>query len=487
MRILMCVAALWHAGGFASDAISVSAGDVAGLVAAIEAVQTGQAPGNRVGLSSGTYVLGAHVRFPDITRETILIGGNAALLTTADFEPFPLFKIRPGARLVLEGIGFYGFGGHVDRGEGVIVNDGELIVTDVAFLNAFQRLRGGGRFLPAIQAAPIVTNRGAAMMSRVAFHDSGTDRAGGILTNDGGSAKLDTVHIAFLRSSAGGVSLNEAGTVTLVNTTIVGNGNIAAALDTAAGAETRLGNSVVSWRPAADCAGDGPTISDGHNTVFRSVCGLDATGDVESSVRLFPSSPRRWLGQQLALFIPSAAGPSVDSADRSSCAPVDLLGNIRTWDGDHDGVGGCDRGAVEMRRNPLAEGGANGVYFDPQSDGHYVTVVVNDFNTLVFWNTFDKVGNPAWIYATGELVGGHSYIGQAYTNDGGRLTEQGPPLGQAAEPWGTVQLELDSCDDGQFFYESTRPEFGQGQFRFRRLAVVRELGCADTEQPLGGN
>ncbi len=483
---LICVAALWHGGVVASDAVGISPGDVGALVAAIEAAQAAPPPAKPIALSAGTYVLGDHLRFPEITRETTLIGGNAVLFTTNDSGPFPLFTIRPGGALVLEGMALSDLGGHEDRGEALIVNDGELALADVAFVNVFRRLVGLGRF-GAIQAAPVIVNRGTATLERVAFHDSGHDRAGGILTNLGGTATLDTVHIASRERSSGGAVWTAGGVVTVLNSTIVGHATTVTGLLTEPLGVTRIGNSIVSWHGSADCGGAGQLTSLGHNTTVD--CPLDATGDIRSKVPLRASEPRRWMDQQLALHIPSAAGGSVDSADLSLCADRDLVGAQRIWqerpfwDGDHDGVPGCDRGAVERRTRARGEGGANGVYFDPASDGHYVTVIVNDSNTLVLWNTFDKNGNAAWVFATGELVGGQSYLGEAYTNEGGRLTEGGPPVGQTPRRWGVIELELQSCDRARLIYESDRPEFGRGELTLRRLAVVRELGCTDVDQP----
>jgi hypothetical protein len=48
-----------------------------------------------------------------------------------------------------------------------------------------------------------------------------------------------------------------------------------------------------------------------------------------------------------------------------------------------------------------------------------------------------------------------------------------------AEPWGELQVDMESCTKGLVAYRSTLPKFGSGQFPIERLAYVKQLGCVD--------
>jgi hypothetical protein len=169
----------------------------------------------------------------------------------------------------------------------------------------------------------------------------------------------------------------------------------------------------------------------------------------------------------------------VDSGDPMFCGNFDILGTPRDIDGNNDGSRLCDRGAVELVQQRLTDGGINGLYFDPERDGHYITVLDTPSNVLVIWNTFDRDGNQAWVYGVGELVNGRSVMAAAYTNEDGVMTDTGPADIDRANPWGTLILELESCTQGTLLFDSSRPEFGSGEFRFQRLASTRQLGCRD--------
>jgi hypothetical protein len=164
----------------------------------------------------------------------------------------------------------------------------------------------------------------------------------------------------------------------------------------------------------------------------------------------------------------------VDSADESWC-PEDRV----VLDGNGDGVVGCDRGAIELPPTRLADGGANGLFYNPQANGHYLYVLDNDFNTLLIWNTFDDAGNQAWIYGTGQLVNGRSMSVDAFINLDGRFSLDGISEKAHTEPWGRMELELTGCYAGFLYLHSERPGFGSGRVPLAKLANVKQLGCVD--------
>lgn len=266
----------------------------------------------------------------------------------------------------------------------------------------------------------------------------------------------------------------------IVNATLIANGTT---IISAPGARTEVGNSILAKR-APDPADqsprcDGPVASLGHNLIDDASCGLAAEGDlIDPDPGLLPLQLRFDRQEfKVPVYVPSPGSAALDSADPALCPLRDLLFQPRPIDSDRDGVPECERGAIEAIHVALTDGGANGLYFVPEHDGHYVYVLDNDFNTLVIWNTFDRNGNQAWILATGELLDGRFLDADAYINLDGVLTDAGPVAIDRARPWGRIRVALENCERGSVRFDSDRPEFGSGEFAVVRLAVVRQLGC----------
>lgn len=129
----------------------------------------------------------------------------------------------------------------------------------------------------------------------------------------------------------------------------------------------------------------------------------------------------------------------------------------------------------------LSAGGINGLYYNPNADGHYVYVLETDFTTLVVWNTFDLDGNPAWVYGVGELQDGKVVAADTYLNRVGAFFPNGELEGPEVDHWGTLEVELVSCRKGTVRYQSELPEFGSGEFPIERLAFAQAIGCDEVE------
>ena len=127
-------------------------------------------------------------------------------------------------------------------------------------------------------------------------------------------------------------------------------------------------------------------------------------------------------------LVPIAASPVIDSANCTWVWKGDLLNHRRPRSGED-----CDRGAVESWKIGLGEGGINGLYYNPEADGHYIQILQTDFTTLVVWNTFDSDGNQAWGFGTGELIQGLSVIADTYINRNGGYSPDGEITASEAE------------------------------------------------------
>lgn len=134
----------------------------------------------------------------------------------------------------------------------------------------------------------------------------------------------------------------------------------------------------------------------------------------------------------------------------------------------------------------LSDGGITGLYFNPEDDGHYISILQTKYNTLVIWNTFDIDGNQAWIYGVGQLEDGRIVAAESYINRSLGLSH-GNLSGLQVQPWGTLEVRMDSCLEGTVHYETRLPEFGadqypvRGEFPIERLAYSKQLGCSEID------
>lgn len=128
----------------------------------------------------------------------------------------------------------------------------------------------------------------------------------------------------------------------------------------------------------------------------------------------------------------------------------------------------------------LSDGGITGFYYNPADDGHYVYILQTDYTTLVVWNTFGPSGSPRWVYGVGELQRGGTIVAETYINRSDGFSG-GDLRGLQVVPWGTLEVEMESCFLGTVRYDSHLPEFGSGEFPIRRLAFSKQIGCEEID------
>jgi hypothetical protein len=156
------------------------------------------------------------------------------------------------------------------------------------------------------------------------------------------------------------------------------------------------------------------------------------------------------------------------------CEATDARGRPRP-------AGNCDPGAYELDAGaePVEVGGINGTFYDAAADGHYVTIQrLKDDNVFIVWNTFDHNAAPAWIFGVGDYVNGHLHA-DMLQNINGHLQPGGPATGSTTRAWGTIDIDVTSCDGGTMHYQSLLPQFGSGQFPLNRVTNLADLGCRD--------
>ena len=477
----------------------VPEGDVAGLADAIRMANSRSPDQLTIIKTSGNFQFTGATLLPNIKR-TMAIRGPARFIGIPESQqtlplteegpgPSQLLHVEPGGSLRLDNVELVDFSLRKNAG-GLIENEGYLHVKQVQLSDVSTQkycLRPG-----CSPAMPAITNRssGTLHLDQVSFVYPGLDalsvRFLGVLKNEG-DAVMTSVQL-YVTAPPYGSPISNTGNLKIHNSSFVFAGSEVGGRDTSSllftdvDGKTEFLNSIVDGFNDDVCR---DAKSRGYNLHDSADCEWSSKGDLvgEPAGLLWRPVEAGWdWAEGLILthaLVPMAASAAVDSANSDWCYGADLLDHARNLDGNGDGLGSCDRGAVEAQLIGLAEGGINGLYYNPEADGHYFYILQTDFTTLVVWTTFDRDGNQAWVYGTGELVNGRSLIADTYINRNGGYSMNGMITPSEADHWGRIEVELTSCAQGLVNFYSDQPEFGNGQFPIERLAYVRQLGCND--------
>jgi len=249
------------------------------------------------------------------------------------------------------------------------------------------------------------------------------------------------------------LSSNSGGVISIANSVLSNNGSVAAPI----------------------CAsGSTGIISLGGNVFTDSSCGLGGANDrLVADARTLDLANHGAAVPTLALNYDS---PAISNGLLANCEAADARGVSRN-------SVNCDSGAYEVGggNGKLVATGMSGLFFNPQNNGHYVSVQrLYGNQALVIWNTFDQNGVPAWLYGVGSLIGGINRIAvdPVAQNVGGVLQPGGDVIGANAVAWGAMELTFDDCYSALLRYASPSPQFGSGETRLQRLAFLDGVNCA---------
>lgn len=495
-RVLLCLVLALASGQVSADkvirVVQVPEGDLAALKAGIEAANVLADTHQTTLVLSGDYHFGPSDTMPDIIS-TLSIRGPARLTgggigdasqSGDENGPSLLFRVLESGKFRLDNLEVRDFSLNHSE-DGLIVNHGRFNVQEVQFSNISVAV-WCTRLLCA-RYMPLVANKPGAelWMYRASFVESGisgahwmTRGAPGVLRNEGRG--LVAFSQFYVDEGGWNPLVGSTGELEIRNSSFMNRGDSSAppplALTSDDPARIEVLNSVFSGFDGASCQN---ATSLGYNLNDASGCGWAAAEDLAGTPAgvLWRGVSAGWLYARDEILkygiVPMAASPAVDSANQEWC---DATNELFTGRPSREV---CDRGAFEYRKSTLGEGGINGLYFNPEADGHYVQVLQTDFLTLVIWNTFDLNGNPVWVYGTGQLVDGRSVIAETYVNRGVIVLPGAPVPDAETDYWGTLELEMENCEAGHVAFSSVDPEFGSGQFPIARLANVKQLGCVD--------
>lgn len=123
----------------------------------------------------------------------------------------------------------------------------------------------------------------------------------------------------------------------------------------------------------------------------------------------------------------------------------------------------------------------SGNWFNPDQSGHGLQLeVLDDGRAVIAWYTFDRDGNPLWLFGTGYLQ--DLQIDAELTElTGGRPPALWNEADLSAIPWGQIELELDTCNTAILRWDSVHPDFGSGELLLKRLTRLQGMRCNSDE------
>ncbi len=508
--LLLMLGTMWSASPLYADTINVPAGDSGALLDAIRlANQSSEVTIIHLD-SHADYKLNLSSSAPEPISAHIIIQGEGAHLVGEGDQSFgPLFVVLEQGSLELSDIVVRDFDSgeddSVDSGDGLITvrGGGLLKARDLRFERIHARstvpILGGifsnwGRLdldrVRIIDVSISVNSEGIGLSS-IAIHNSGIARLQNLLIVDGKG--YDAISVSpegpYIRNFAIGKLELRFSTLILESEPTGSLSRVRALAAEIFGIggltpETRIAGSMIVDMECPLVAS--PIISEGFNLFTDDACTGGPTGpSTNDLVGVSPGALKFRLASDggVKVILPRGS-PALDGVKDPtfSCPGKDAVSSTRPQGANQDGLALCDIGAFEASGGqPLFAGGANGVFYSVNSDGHYVTIQEVSPNVyVVFWNTFDLDGNQAWIWAMGnresDVITAEAYIlpvGILIPGSGADVDTE------TLHSWGTVSVQLLGCLGGQFTYESGLVRFGSGSFHLDRLAVVEGLGCQD--------
>jgi hypothetical protein len=238
-----------------------------------------------------------------------------------------------------------------------------LSLINTAFISNTAGVRGGG----------INNYLGVMSISNSTFSRNASGGYGGGISNDAGNASISTSTFNDNTANSGG-GLENSGTLNLINSTISGNRasvttggglywvagsigllNTTLVSNTAttqggniyAGGSTNISitlkNTLIAAGAPNNC--DAAISSQGNNLENTNSCGLAAAGDkINVNPQLGPLQSNGGATWTYALL---STSPAIDAGTNTGCPGTDQRGVARPVDGNHDGSAVCDIGAFE--------------------------------------------------------------------------------------------------------------------------------------------
>jgi len=295
----------------------------------------------------GTILLGAAL--PGITTNMTLRGPGAHVLTISGQDSVQVFVVTGPTVTISDVTIAHGLAAGSGRGGGVETLAGSVALTlSRVVITLSQGFNGGG-----------IANDGGGTMTIVdsaIVGNTTTGNAGAGIVSAHSTLVLTNTTVAGNTNTgldrAGAGLLLSRGTATITNCTFANN------VGTSTGGweimnlvpmedpvgTLHLKNTIVANQSGHGCLG--PITSGGHNLSDDTTCALAGPGDLQGvAAGLSALGDHGGPTPTLALV---AGSPAIDAGDAAACPPADQRGVGRPVDGDANGRAGCDIGAYEV-------------------------------------------------------------------------------------------------------------------------------------------
>ncbi len=140
-------------------------------------------------------------------------------------------------------------------------------------------------------------------------------------------------------------------------------------------------------------------------------------------------------------------------------------------------VTNADNVIIADRYGFSANQNVTGSWNGPGQAGHgFIVEVVGEDQLLVYWFTFDSLGNPYWLLAVGTLDGNSATL-TAYSVSGGLFPPLFDPAAVTEFEWGELIVSFESCTAGSISWVPIVAGFEAGSMSIERLTDIHGLKC----------
>lgn len=137
---------------------------------------------------------------------------------------------------------------------------------------------------------------------------------------------------------------------------------------------------------------------------------------------------------------------------------------------------GCE--GVKLAPNNAAR--FTGIWFDPSQNGAgWLIEGLADNRAVITWYTYDTEGQLMWLVGSGTVENNVLSVPELLMTEGGVFGDEFDPSEVVNTVWGSVEIELNNCNQGELSYQSLQNGFGIGQLNSVRLASIQGIGCED--------
>lgn len=133
--------------------------------------------------------------------------------------------------------------------------------------------------------------------------------------------------------------------------------------------------------------------------------------------------------------------------------------------------------SLSAAQSGMISGGFTGNWFNADTSGQgFQLQVLPDGKAVAFWFTYDANGNQVWLIGNNDIQGNRLELEMARPV-GARFGAGFDSDDVQLQPFGTVTMTFDGCDNGTVSWESSDAQFGSGSMPIERLTSSAGVSC----------